>query len=501
MRKVKLWPTVGLLLGSIGWYFANGKHGIGLLAWIFPFFIVYFLHSYPKRRGMLYLFLANYLVQLLSWKGMVPIPGIGYYLTMLLFSLLFTAPFLLDRLVKYEGHGFSRTLLLPLLATSVDFLNSSFSPHGSNGMLAYSQYDFPWLLQVLSVTGIWGLSFLLYWPASLSYFFYTNKNNFARYLPWLSFPLLVYASVFIYGALRYTNQPSSVKVIAASFTLPVDLTYQKLHENGVDLTSELALSDESKLILAEHQEAFFEKANRVITENTDVLSSSEANLIVEKESEPRILQRISHLAQENNVAVFIGAVVYEKGESLSENNLYAFDSNGKHIATYQKSFIVPGDNNQKSSSGPTVLPTDYGNIGLSICFDMDFPQWAAQYGRSGVELMISPASDWKEVSPYHTRLAVFRAIENGFSLLRHTNKGHSVLVDGRGRTWAEYDYFSDTEHTMFGSLPVSSYRNIYPYTYDLFGYIACLVSVIMLGKHSGYRKFSVTKLPILFNSG
>lgn len=47
--------------------------------------------------------------------------------------------------------------------------------------------------------------------------------------------------------------------------------------------------------------------------------------------------------------------------------------------------------------------------------------------------MIVPSKDWKEVLPLHTHMAVFRAIENGFSLIRGTGHGLSIAVDYQGR--------------------------------------------------------------------
>lgn len=42
--------------------------------------------------------------------------------------------------------------------------------------------------------------------------------------------------------------------------------------------------------------------------------------------------------------------------------------------------------------------------------------------KGGVDLMINPSADWKEIDPLHTDMIMFRAVENGFSMVRVTIK-------------------------------------------------------------------------------
>ena len=63
--------------------------------------------------------------------------------------------------------GVARTLVFPLTITIVDWL-VSFGPLGAATTAAYSQYGNLVLMQLVSITGIWGLAFLVAWLAPVA---------------------------------------------------------------------------------------------------------------------------------------------------------------------------------------------------------------------------------------------------------------------------------------------------------------------------------------------
>ena len=313
-------------------------------------------------------------------------------------ALIFNLPFLIDRWSRTVVKGLPATLILPLAVVTVDFINSSLSPNGFNGMLAYSQHGFPWLLQIMSVTGIWGIGFLVYWPSSLIYSLIMEPGRISRRS--LVVPAALYLSMFAYGAIRYTSGVSGEEIRTVSFTLPVDRTFAELGELDIDLTSDSPLSEEGRSVLELHQQAFFRMADSVIgAKGADVVSSSEANLVLQKSQEPRLMEKMAGLSRYRSVYSFFGAVVYERGNRFSGNRLYMFDPDGGHMGTFDKAFIVPGDTNRKSDGSIAVFDTRFGTVGATICFDMDFPGFIAGYGRERIAMMVSPASDWKRSRP------------------------------------------------------------------------------------------------------
>src|SRR6202043_3147367 len=101
----------------------------------------------------------------IQYRGMVPFPTAVYVGVMITYGLCFTLPYLGDRLLSPRLSVFWGTLVFPLILTSIDYL-ISLGPFGSWFATEYSQYGNLALLQMLSVTGLWGVPFLIGWTAS-----------------------------------------------------------------------------------------------------------------------------------------------------------------------------------------------------------------------------------------------------------------------------------------------------------------------------------------------
>jgi len=104
-----------------------------------------------------------------SFKGVTGIKGSIEYLVLVGMSFVMFIPFLIHKLIGGKVKGFGATLVLPLAGVTVEYLFSLISPYATWGSIAYSQYGNLQLEQLLSVTGIWGISFMLYW-------FYSTMN-------------------------------------------------------------------------------------------------------------------------------------------------------------------------------------------------------------------------------------------------------------------------------------------------------------------------------------
>jgi len=84
-----------------------------------------------------------------------------------------------------------------------------------------------------------------------------------------------------------------------------------------------------------------------------------------------------------------------------------------------------------------VLPWAGGDLGISICYEVTFPELVAAEVRAGASLLTTITNDaWygKTAAPYqHLRAARFRAAENRRPLVRAALTGISAVIDARGR--------------------------------------------------------------------
>jgi apolipoprotein N-acyltransferase len=127
-----------------------------------------------------------------------------------------------------------------------------------------------------------------------------------------------------------------------------------------------------------------------------------------------------------------------------------------------------------------TLDTPFGKIASVICFDLDFTSFIRQAGKGGVDLLLGPSFDWREITPLHTRMTTFRSIENGFSMIRCTGEGLSIAVDPYGRTVAALTYFNTDDHVMISDVPMKGVTTIYSRIGDLFAWLCSAGFVVIV---------------------
>jgi apolipoprotein N-acyltransferase len=94
-----------------------------------------------------------------------------------------------------------------------------------------------------------------------------------------------------------------------------------------------------------------------------------------------------------------------------------------------------------------------------------------------VDIMLVPSNDWREIDPWHSHMARFRAIEQGFNMVRHTSSGLSIATDYQGRVLASMDHFVTDHRAMVAYVPTRGVRTLYSRIGDLFAWI-CIAGLI-----------------------
>lgn len=169
------------------------------------------------------------------------------------------------------------------------------------------------------------------------------------------------------------------------------------------------------------------------------------------------------------------------GSFIGLNKIVLIEPTGEIAWVYFKSRLVPGEGSVPGEGKILTSDTRYGKIASVICFDMDFPDLIRQAGEAEVDVMFNPAGDWEEVAFLHMQMAKFRAIENGFSLVRPTGNGFSVATDYQGRVLATKDYFTTEDPVMISYVPTKGVRTIYSRIGDLFAWLCMAGFVAVLG--------------------
>ena len=101
------------------------------------------------------------------------------------------------------------------------------------------------------------------------------------------------------------------------------------------------------------------------------------------------------------------------------------------------------------------------NLGGAICYDYDFPYLAKEYANINADIVALPSSDWRGIDPLHTRMAAYRAIEQGHSILRSTRFGLSAAINPYGEMLSQMSSYDNNNKIMISQLPRKGIRTIY----------------------------------------
>ncbi len=192
------------------------------------------------------------------------------------------------------------------------------------------------------------------------------------------------------------------------------------------------------------------------------------------------MARAQDLAQSYGVYLMMGVLTYHE-DGTRENKIIAVTSQGEVAFNYLKSKLAPGEMSVQGTGVIPVLDTEFGRVASTICWDMDLPGFIRQAGRQNVDIMLAPSGDWQAISPWHSRVAIVRAIENGFSLLRPVRHGLLVASDWRGASLGQVNFFNTPQAgqaILVSNIPTDGVRTLYPYVQDSFA-LACVV--VLLG--------------------
>ena len=186
----------------------------------------------------------------------------------------------------------------------------------------------------------------------------------------------------------------------------------------------------------------------------------------------------SSAASATGAAIVLGLVRKTPSGAFNSSRLYSAD--GKLEANYDKHHLLPGVEPEKPGDKRVVLDEPSGRWGLQICKDMDFPKLSREYAAEGANLLLVPAWDFNLDGWLHARMAVLRAVENGFALARSARNGLLTLSDNRGRILAERETVPDRFASITGKVNVSREETFYARTGDWFAWLCVAVFVSFL---------------------
>ena len=390
------------------------------------------------------------------------IEGIVFALAVLLFRTL----------LKRRAH-WTALLAFPALLVSFEWLLNLTSPHGTGGSLAYSQLNFLPFLQLASITGPWGMSFLLLmFPTALALAWRLRKT--APKEAWLILAVTggVLAVVLVFGTVRLMLPPpanSLVKVgLVASDGGNEDVADEgtptaKLFQAYAKPVAELAAQGAQVVVLPE-------KLGVAVDPDTKAVDAE-----------------LQSLAEQTHVRIVAGMIRIVPPSAINPIKLRYNEARiytpGLPVAAYDKEHMLPPfESALTAGTDMTLLPgaDAKGNWGVAICKDMDFTQLGRRYGEAGAGLMLVPGWDFFADWIQHGHMAIMRGVESGFGVVRAAKGGSLYVSDNRGRILAEVKSDSAPFATLLAEVPAIHDRTLFLLLGDWLAWVAVMLLVFAL---------------------
>jgi apolipoprotein N-acyltransferase len=320
-------------------------------------------------------------------------------------------------------------------------------------LLGVSQYRMLPLIQIASVTAVYGVSFVIVWVslALLSAALMVIRRPTARSV-WVGeifFPVLTVAILFNLGMRELRNEPAAARTVKVAFVQPSipqtliwDATNDSQRFRELIQLSERGLQEQADLVL--WPESAVPKMVRYDQETFDAITNLAVRnrawiILVSDDAEPR---RGAQNPREVNYfnSSFLVSPQGHLVERYIKRNLVMF---GEYVPLQRwlpfLRYLTPIEGG--FTPGINAIPFELKGLGLKtqvlICFEDVFPHLVRSDMDPDIDFFVNLTNDgwfgngaaqWQQAAS-----ALFRTVENRVPLLRCSNNGLTCWIDAYGR--------------------------------------------------------------------
>ncbi len=444
---------------------------IGAVSFALPAYIEYTASGKASRRGRTYLrglaFFEGFGVVLFSWfcamypleftglspGGAIAVVCAGWFGLSLLQSLFWAFMFPLSRLIskyfKTESHPLVFSLVFSCIYVIFEWMSTKTWAGVPWGRLAVGQTEFLPMIQISSVVGGYGVSFVLvFFGCAIGVSIAEYRKNKAR----ISLRPLAAAALILAGNIGF----GTVRLLA--YEPPEDSEKVTMGSIQGNISSHERWSEDS---LGYTEESYMALSLAAAKDGAEILVLPETPIVYNMDGSwgNHIKAYYEKLARTTGCTVITGAFT-KNNDNVSENSVVVFDPElGLGENKYIKRHLVPFgeyvpmrdfvsviypplssitmlENDLAEGEDPVIIETDHGKIAPLICFDSIYETLAIDSVRAGGELFTLSTNDsWFLDSAAvweHNRHAVLRSVECGRYTVRSANTGVSSVISPTG---------------------------------------------------------------------
>lgn len=450
-----------ILSSGLAYALSTGVVALSPLVWLAPLPILWLALRESVRRTAIAAFLAFAIGRL----GYLPIalailPPRIVALILLAPPLAFAATVLASRAVALRLDLRLFALAFPVFWVAWEQL--AVVPVGSGAELGFTQANDLPLVQLASLTGVVGVSFVVSLAPALVATVLALRQ---RGRPWLGPAVAgtaLIAAVFTFGAVRLASSPD-----VATVRVGVAVSDEHIERFRTER------ADEALEVI----DAYAHRADALAARGAQVVVLPEKLVGVTPAFASSVDDRLTALAREKRIWLVAG--LNRIGESPPRNVAVVYAPDGRRALEYDKIHLVPGyEDAYVSGTKLGILATAPGPWAVAICRDLIVAELGRRLGRAGVGLVLDPAWDFVVDGPAMSRVARLRAIENGFSLVRAAKEGVPTVSDAYGRALLARSSKGDVAEVV--DVPLGPGGTLYARAGDWFGFGCVAAAAILL---------------------
>lgn len=445
-------------------YFGNGLEPAWPLMWLAPLPVLWYaLRSRWSHAALVSgLALLAGCLNLWGYLRVLQAPPVAWLAAFGTEAIVFALAVLLFRALALRGKHWTALFGFPAAWVTFEFVRNLLWPHGTAGSIAYSQIHCLPFLQLASITGPWGMAFvLMLFPAGIAIALRLRNSAPPQAKQILASTLAIVAAVWIFGAVRLAiPQPGPQVRIGLAAR---DRTVASAGAPTEHLLDAYASAIQS--LAGQGAQAI------VLPEKIGLMNDSATS------AEDAVLQR---LADQTGTTIVAG---FDREAAVEARNQARIYRPSAPVLTYNKEHLLPPfESKFTPGTQQVLLPEPSGRWGVAICKDMDFTGLSRTYGRDGAGLMLVPAWDFNVDRSWHGHIAIMRAVEDGFSLARAAKNGYLTVSDNRGRILAERRSDAADIAPLLATVPSGRSWTVFLLLGDWFGWLCIAVTAWALAR-------------------
>lgn len=463
----KILIPVSIIMSGLCWYFSNGLNGnFWYLLWLAPIPIL-LISFKATAKATFFISLIAYLIGRLSWfiylvTVATLVPAIIFTIALpIVFAVIMT----ITRRAVIKTNTWYAIFAFPVFFTSFELLLIKFSPDGTAASIAYSQLDFAPIIQIASVTGILGITFMItFIPSALAVGWYYRRDK-NKLVPLAIISFMLITSVFLFGIIRIGNGSEK-----PTTTVGLVVLDERLHKMGNNLDFQYEL---------QHTKNYTQEITKLAARGAKLVVLPERAININRETDSSTISILSNAAKQNHVAIVTGYTNFKNDKE--RNSALVINAEGNVVMDYNKAYLVKGLESQ-FTPGREIGLFKLGGMqaGTAICKDLDFPDYIKKYGMNKVTFICIPAWDFVVDDWLHSRMAVLRCVENGFSEVRTARQGRLTISDYYGRVTSEANCSNGQATSLIGEVSIENKNTLYTRFGDWFGIIITGTAIFFL---------------------